>query len=611
MTYRVIKRIKGRQYIYEQSSYRVGNKVKTKSKYIGPVDPRGAGGSVQTVAPKEPEQATMEVGKYKNAQEFAAKLGLEFERPQEYGNVSVALKRYPDGKITIKVPKSFDIDSPKTQKLIWHEIGHYFDEAHYHGGRGQVNALYTTGKYSTPNKEILRKHTDYINKDRIVPEIAISVRYKGERFKDLKDLIKAKNVDRAFKEKIKYIVARQEAKFQDYLKQRIELFADGFANYVENRSLISNEAPELAKIYDDVFKDREELKDFFTQVNTTKKGPDTQDKSKHLPQTPKTKPLNDRIKAGKSDFYSSQKEEVDLSKPPSIVLNKKLSHRSHIGEKKEEYRSTKSSKPPSKDKVVYRSKLDIKIDLFLHGINEDSIIEEQNSVFNKIAEKGINVNGFPQIQIKYGKGVNTTKKGIKNRKYVVTLPKEGGRYKFRREVSKALVRATLDHLKKQQPDVYTNKIKDVFKPSYKITQKALASYLRNSRDKMRGSKISVLKRWGKFSPLYGSKLKPVSFGLVDNTRRPDWQTELAGLVAEIQRKGIKKAKVRYLQERKKAQTSYRYLIRDMARSPLFLKFNINHMRQRARAKARIRATNEMIKKLKALEDTDFIKFFTG
>ena len=47
MTYRVIKRIKGRQYVYEQSSYRVGNKVKTKSRYIGPVAPHGAGGSVQ------------------------------------------------------------------------------------------------------------------------------------------------------------------------------------------------------------------------------------------------------------------------------------------------------------------------------------------------------------------------------------------------------------------------------------------------------------------------------------------------------------------------------------------------------------------------------------
>lgn len=39
MGYRVIKTIKGRQYIYEQSTRRVGGTVKTFSKYIGPLDP--------------------------------------------------------------------------------------------------------------------------------------------------------------------------------------------------------------------------------------------------------------------------------------------------------------------------------------------------------------------------------------------------------------------------------------------------------------------------------------------------------------------------------------------------------------------------------------------
>ena len=34
---RIIKTVKGRQYAYEQTSYRVGKKVRTKSKYLGPV----------------------------------------------------------------------------------------------------------------------------------------------------------------------------------------------------------------------------------------------------------------------------------------------------------------------------------------------------------------------------------------------------------------------------------------------------------------------------------------------------------------------------------------------------------------------------------------------
>jgi hypothetical protein len=35
--YIVIKTIKGRQYRYEQTSYRVGKKVRTKSHYLGPI----------------------------------------------------------------------------------------------------------------------------------------------------------------------------------------------------------------------------------------------------------------------------------------------------------------------------------------------------------------------------------------------------------------------------------------------------------------------------------------------------------------------------------------------------------------------------------------------
>jgi len=55
-----------------------------------------------------------------------------------------------------------------------------------------------------------------------------------------------------------------------------------------------------------------------------------------------------------------------------------------LDEKKEGYRATKSSKPPSNAKAVYRAKLDIKIDLSAVGINEDSIIEEQNRVLKKL-----------------------------------------------------------------------------------------------------------------------------------------------------------------------------------------------------------------------------------
>ena len=39
MTYRVVKKINGRSYLYEQETYREGGKVKTRSRYISPIDP--------------------------------------------------------------------------------------------------------------------------------------------------------------------------------------------------------------------------------------------------------------------------------------------------------------------------------------------------------------------------------------------------------------------------------------------------------------------------------------------------------------------------------------------------------------------------------------------
>lgn len=39
MSYVEIKILRGREYKYERRSYRVGDKVKHTSKYLGPVDP--------------------------------------------------------------------------------------------------------------------------------------------------------------------------------------------------------------------------------------------------------------------------------------------------------------------------------------------------------------------------------------------------------------------------------------------------------------------------------------------------------------------------------------------------------------------------------------------
>ena len=62
MSYRVIKRIKGHLYLYEQSTFRVGGKVKTHSRYIGPVDGNGTVSSTSHAISKsvDPEKTTVD-----------------------------------------------------------------------------------------------------------------------------------------------------------------------------------------------------------------------------------------------------------------------------------------------------------------------------------------------------------------------------------------------------------------------------------------------------------------------------------------------------------------------------------------------------------------------
>ncbi len=43
MVYRIIKTVKNRRYIYEQRTWREGKRVRTESRYIGPVDGPAAG----------------------------------------------------------------------------------------------------------------------------------------------------------------------------------------------------------------------------------------------------------------------------------------------------------------------------------------------------------------------------------------------------------------------------------------------------------------------------------------------------------------------------------------------------------------------------------------
>ena len=97
MTYRVVKTINGRQYVYEQTSYRVGKKVKTKCVYLGPV----GGRELRDSAPDFDVKREMEVQAIERAAEkermerFTAEVGLKVG-PEASNPVEKSSSQSPD-----------------------------------------------------------------------------------------------------------------------------------------------------------------------------------------------------------------------------------------------------------------------------------------------------------------------------------------------------------------------------------------------------------------------------------------------------------------------------------------------------------------------------------
>jgi hypothetical protein len=72
--YRVVKTIKGRKYVYLQRSYRVGGKVKTESRYVGPL-----ARAVSAVAARIPtlDDFLPDVGEARTADRYVDKQAAE------------------------------------------------------------------------------------------------------------------------------------------------------------------------------------------------------------------------------------------------------------------------------------------------------------------------------------------------------------------------------------------------------------------------------------------------------------------------------------------------------------------------------------------------------
>ncbi len=193
------------------------------------------------------------------AEDIAKKLNLQIVPKRQYKTVRVYLKRYVDPKTKkvvkaeIIVPKGFDLSTPEMQHSIWHEIGHYLDDAKTIGGRGQLSSFLNIGKYSSPNSKLLKRYKDFIKKDLKSPDIVIVV--DGKKFNNLNDLMSDSTIPDYIKADVKLKYIKRKIDIEEYLDQNIELFANGFAKFMLKPDTVKKEAPELYNLFQRVAKD--------------------------------------------------------------------------------------------------------------------------------------------------------------------------------------------------------------------------------------------------------------------------------------------------------------------------------------------------------------------
>ena len=201
------------------------------------------------------------IPKYKRAEDFITNvLGLEIERPKRYGTVSVSLRRYSDGSRSIIVPATVNISSPEIQEAMWHEVGHFIDDAHYYGGRNSRYSSVQIGKYSSKYHQLLQENREYLQSDRspIVWDITI----QKKKYSSLAEVMSDPDISEWTKTDMKIRILKQEYIQKSYLSQDIEIFADGFAKYLRNPTKMQQELPEAARMYEQVFAQEQTLTGF-------------------------------------------------------------------------------------------------------------------------------------------------------------------------------------------------------------------------------------------------------------------------------------------------------------------------------------------------------------
>lgn len=245
--------------------------------------------------------------------------------------------------------------------------------------------------------------------------------------------------------------------------------------------------------------------------------------------------------------------------------------------------------------------LDIGVRLENYAISETALWEEKRGLLRRLEVMGLDTGRFPTIRVRHGLTVAHKRKAF-GEGYVVTLPRggSGNRTRFKREFSRALMRASFDMVREQHPQLYL-RIAGLFDESYRKTQQALTTYILNSNDRRRRFKAIALMWWGRYAQVHRSPLKPESLGVIDASRRKDWVDEVVQIGGELQRRGYGAVRKTYLEGLHRAREEL-----ETAKAERDQYFKLSPRRRRAnrrilRADARVKANEEMLRKVEWLK----------
>lgn len=192
------------------------------------------------------------IAKGLSAQAFAESLGVKVI---EKNRQDSAIANMSDGTVQIWIPKRTSKNKVRIEEDLWHEIGHYLDDAHHVGGYSNLKTFGSYGKYSSNNKAV-KDFKNYIIKNRALDYIYRVRRPEGKiDFRSIEE-IKASNFSE--EEKKKFIAGYMEGldRISRYLSQDIELFAAGFAQFMSAPGKMKSEASALYDMYSKVMEGR-------------------------------------------------------------------------------------------------------------------------------------------------------------------------------------------------------------------------------------------------------------------------------------------------------------------------------------------------------------------